>query len=92
MKNKLFINRSYNYEDKQQKQNCACSLPTPPAALHQVAARSRNGQQEPWASAQISSEDIPLLWAFWRPIIKGECKTRVRTGTEQSPKGHLLEG
>lgn len=43
------------------KQNCACSLPTPPATLLQLVARSRNIQQEPWASTSNSSEDNPDL-------------------------------
>lgn len=42
------------------KQNCACSLPTPPAALFQLMARSRNIQQEPGLQLQ-TSRDIPGL-------------------------------
>lgn len=72
------------------KQNYARSLPTPPAALFQLVARSRNTLQEPWASTPNSSQGTPDL-GLLEALTRDEWKASVRAGTEESTEGHLAE-
>lgn len=80
MKNKVFINKELELGRQMAKQNCTCSLPTPPAALP-----ARGQEQTPPTRTLGFNSKLPktsLTWVFWRPIIKDEWKVSVRAGAE----------